>query len=221
MNLTVIITAGGIGKRMGGKLPKQFLLLNDKPVLQRTIEVFYLSNPQSQILVTLPQDWLEYWDNLCEKHGFVIPHKVIAGGVERYDSIKKALSLAEGKIVLVHDGVRPLVSESVIERVIEKVESTNGVVPVVPLKSSIRKGTKEESKAVSRNLFWEVQTPQGFMREALIRAYEQLFTLEITDDASLLEKAGGKIQMVDGEDQNLKITTPFDLEIASKILEGG
>lgn len=219
MNLTVIITAGGIGKRMGGKVPKQFLRLNDKPVLQRTIETFYSSNPKAQLLITLPQEWLGYWDDLCKKHRFTIPHKVITGGVERYDSIKKALSLATGEIVLVHDGVRPLVSEEVIQRVVEKVQTTNGVVPVVPLKNSIRKGTKEESRAVSRELFWEVQTPQGFMRESLIKAYEHPFTVDITDDASLLEKTGGKIHMVSGDDENLKITTPLDLAIASKILE--
>lgn len=219
MNLTVIITAGGIGKRMGGELPKQFLHLNEKPILLRTIAAFYTYDPTAQILVTLPSDWTAYWTELCSEHSFDLPHEVIEGGIERYDSIKNALSYAKGKSILVHDGVRPLVSSHVIHRVLEQITDSNGVVPVTSMKSSIRKGDFKSSESVDRSLYWEVQTPQGFSREILLKAYEQPFHKSTTDDASLVERLGGLISLVEGEEQNIKITTPFDLMIASKILE--
>ncbi len=219
MNVTVIITAGGIGKRMGGKLPKQFLTLKEKPILLRTIASFFNFDPTAQILITLPDDWISYWKELCREHSFDVKHQIIAGGVERYDSIKNALSHAEGQNVLVHDGVRPLVSSDLIKRVVEGISKTNGAVPAIPIKSSLRKGTHSKSNSVDRSLFWEVQTPQGFSKETLIEAYDQPFDSTITDDASLVERMGHSIVLVEGEEKNIKITTPFDLLIASKILE--
>ena len=219
MNFTVIITAGGIGKRMGGKLPKQFLILKEKPILLRSIESFFNFDPTAQILITLPEDWISYWNELCREYSFDIQHEVIAGGVERYDSIKNALSHAEGRNILVHDGVRPLASSQVIKRVVDGISKSNGVVPVIPMKSSLRKGNHSKSQSVDRSSYWEVQTPQGFSKEILIEAYDQPMDSNITDDASLVERMGHSIALVEGEEQNIKITTPFDLLIASKLLE--
>ncbi len=219
MNVTVIITAGGIGKRMGGKLPKQFLILKEKPILLRTIETFFNFDPTAQILITLPEDWISYWNELCREYSFDIKHQIIVGGVERYDSIKNALSHADGQNVLVHDGVRPLASSGLISRVVGGISKHNGVVPAKPMKSSLRKGTYSKSNSVDRSLFWEVQTPQGFSKETIIEAYNQPLDSAITDDASLVERMGRSIVLVEGEEQNIKITTPFDLLIASTILE--
>jgi 2-C-methyl-D-erythritol 4-phosphate cytidylyltransferase len=219
MDLTVIVTAGGIGNRMGASLPKQFLLLNNRPILFHTIESFFTFDAKAQILVTLPEDWIPYWNELCEEYNFTIQHEVISGGQERYDSIKHALKVTKGDKVLVHDGVRPLVSERVIRNVLDSVNANNGVVPVLPLKSSIRKGTENESKAVNRSEYWMVQTPQGFSREVIKKAYDYPFSEDITDDSSLVAKAGYNIELVQGEEENIKITTPFDLVIAAKIIE--
>lgn len=219
MNLTVIITAGGIGKRMGGKLPKQFLELTGKPILLRTVEAFFKFDPTAEILITLPLDWISFWNELCRQYSFEISHKVIEGGVERYDSIKNALAHASGQNILVHDGARPLVSANVIQKVVNSITNSNGVVPVVGLKSSLRKGEVESSKSVDRSEFWEVQTPQGFSKTTLNKAYNQPIDKNTTDDASLAEKAGALIKLVEGDEQNIKITTPLDLKIASVILE--
>jgi 2-C-methyl-D-erythritol 4-phosphate cytidylyltransferase len=218
MDLTVIITAGGIGKRMGGELPKQFLNLNDKPILQHTIEVFSVFDNNAQLIVTLPEQWIEYWKGLCLKNNFTIPHEVVSGGSERFDSVKNALNKALGEKVLIHDGVRPLVSEKVINDVLFHITQENGVVPTVSLKSSLRKGSPTSNQFVDRSEFWEVQTPQGFMRETLVQAYDQEFSPDITDDASLVEKSGKLIQMVAGDYSNIKITTPEDMLIGSKLL---
>tara|TARA_B100000508_G_scaffold141097_1_gene147119 strand:+ start:230515 stop:231177 length:663 start_codon:yes stop_codon:yes gene_type:complete len=219
MELSVIVTAGGIGKRMGSELPKQFILVAGIPILQRSIKAFADAVPDAQILVTLPEQWISFWEDLCEQHNFRVRHEVVSGGIERYDSIKLALNKAHGKTVLVHDGVRPLVSKDVILNIINNVNATNGVIPVIPLKSSIRKGTRTNNEAVRRDEHWEVQTPQGFARITLEKAYEQPYTSDVTDDATLVERLGFSILMVDGDEKNLKITTPIDLMIAEKILE--
>lgn len=219
MELTVIITAGGIGQRMGADLPKQFLPVCGIPILQRTIQKFHDFNANAQLLLTLPEEWLDYWKNLCKEHSFSTPHQVISGGKERYDSVKKALSHAAGEIVLVHDGVRPFVSEDVITRVLASVDDQTAVVPAIPFTSSVRKGTQTKNVAVDRSTLWSVQTPQGFTKNVITRAYRQPFSREITDDASLVEKLGVSTTIVEGDVKNIKITTPLDLSIAESILD--
>lgn len=218
MGLSVIITAGGIGKRMQSDLPKQFLTISGKPVLQWTIERFYDFDNKAQLLLTLPEDWIEYWEKLCDDHNFTIPHKVVAGGKERYHSIKNALNFVEGNVVLVHDGVRPLVDDKVISSVAHAAQQGKNCVPAVPVTSSLRKGGVEQSEAVDRSLYWEVQTPQGFPRSVLEKAYEASFSSQITDDASLVELMGQKITLVKGANENIKITNPIDLLFAEQLL---
>lgn len=211
---TFIITAGGIGKRMGSELPKQFLLLKDKPILLWTLERFYEADNTSQLLITLPEDWINYWNNILHKYNCIIPHKIISGGIERYDSIKNALKEAKGSIIGVHDGVRPLVSVTTILNCIKSAEENGSGIPYLPVKESIRKIETNQSTALNRSEYVLVQTPQCFSSDSLIHAYQQPFHPGITDDASLVEQAGHRIQLIEGNEENIKITTPIDLQIA-------
>jgi 2-C-methyl-D-erythritol 4-phosphate cytidylyltransferase len=218
MKTTVIITAGGIGKRMGGDVPKQFLLLGGKPILMRSIECFYAFDEEAQILVTLPSDWWDFWLNLCKNHNFTVPHNLVEGGIERYDSVKNALNRAEGNIIAVHDGVRPFVSANTIQNCLQLAQEKGSAVPVLPLKESLRKGSFHESDAQNRSEFFSVQTPQCYKSELLIDAYHLPFSEHITDDASLVEKAGFPIFLTLGNEENIKITTPIDLKIGEVLI---
>ncbi|XOV66489.1 MAG: 2-C-methyl-D-erythritol 4-phosphate cytidylyltransferase [Fluviicola sp.] len=219
MDISVIITAGGTGKRMGSEIPKQFMEVAGKPLLFHTISLFHQFNKSTQILVTLPESWLDYWDELINTYQFDVPHEVIAGGQERFHSIKNALQHCNEPIVMVHDGVRPLVSMETLKRCIEALETFNAVVPVVPVKESLRKVSGRKSEAVIRKEYRNVQTPQCFEKSVLEKAYAQEYHDGITDDASLVEQYGEFIHLVDGNDENIKITTPMDLILADVLLK--
>jgi 2-C-methyl-D-erythritol 4-phosphate cytidylyltransferase len=216
---SIIITAGGIGKRMGGDLPKQFLELNNLPMLMHTIRVFHDFDSSAQLILTLPTEWQEYWSNLCDKHHFNLPHQVVDGGKERYHSIQNALYYCEGEYVAIHDGVRPLVDQRTLKNCWKGVLEFGAVIPVLDLKESLRKVEENESKAVNRSEFRIVQTPQCFKKDLLLLAYQKAFHNGITDDASLVEEAGYVIHLVEGNEQNIKITTPTDLRFADFILK--
>lgn len=215
---SVVITAGGIGKRMGSTVPKQFLELGGKPVLIHTLEKFHTFAPTAQLLITLPSEWRGYWKELLVKYNCSIPHQLVDGGEERYHSIKNALKMCSGKYVAIHDGVRPLVSEATLKRCFDAVKINGQVIPVIPLKESIRKLTQDSSHSEDRSLFRLVQTPQCFLKEVLEKAYQIGYHTKITDDAGLVEEAGYKIHLVDGNEENIKITTAFDLEIVNLLL---
>ncbi|HZH86434.1 MAG TPA: 2-C-methyl-D-erythritol 4-phosphate cytidylyltransferase [Brumimicrobium sp.] len=219
MKLTVIITAGGVGKRMEAQLPKQFLLLNDRPLMMHTIERFFDYNPKFEILISLPAEFIQFWKDLCEKHSFLIHHQILEGGKERYHSIKNALQIATGDLIFVHDAVRPLVSKQTIKAAEECAILNNSAIPVLPLKDSLRKGNMNESQHLDRSQYWIVQTPQVFKKEILTEAYKLPYSDEITDDASLVEKLGEKVYLSVGNEENFKITTPFDMEIANFLLK--
>lgn len=216
---TFIITAGGIGKRMGNELPKQFLLLKGKPILLHTLERFYEADTTAQLFITLPEDWLIYWNDLILQYNCIIPHKVITGGIERYDSIKNALKEAKGTIIAVHDGVRPLVSVDTIHNCIKSAQEKGSGIPYLPVKESIRKVSSGDSTALLRSEYVLVQTPQCFSSEVIQKAYEQPFHTGITDDAALVEEAGFAIHLVKGNEENIKITTPVDLIIAESLFK--
>ena len=219
MEKSIIITAGGIGKRMGGSLPKQFLPIQGRPLLFYTIERFHQYDQHIEILLTLPEDWRSYWENLCEEFSFSIPHRVISGGKERYHSIQLALAHSTGNLVGVHDGVRPFVSVETINRCYEKAQIDGNAVPVMPIKESLRKlNDKLKSESVERSAFRSVQTPQVFERNILVSAYERTFHDAITDDASLVEENGTTISLVEGNEENIKITTPLDLSFCEFLL---
>ncbi|MFK7787175.1 MAG: 2-C-methyl-D-erythritol 4-phosphate cytidylyltransferase [Crocinitomicaceae bacterium] len=216
---SVIITAGGIGRRMRSSLPKQFILVNQKPILMYTIKIFYDYDPKIEILLTLPEDWRNYWEDLLREHDFKIPHRVVSGGKERYDSIKNALSQCRGKLIAVHDGVRPLVELDTIRHCFDEAEKSGAVIPVVSIAESLRKKNALGTEIVNRKDFLIVQTPQCFQREVLLGAYENPYHEGITDDASLVEEAGHPIETIIGNESNIKITTQSDLKYAGMFLK--
>ena len=178
----------------------------------QTIARFYTFDATAQLLVTLPVEWKTYWKELCDKHQFTIPHTLISGGKERFHSIQLALQHATGKFVAVHDGVRPNVSQETIQRCFASARNTGSGIPVLEVTESLRQLLPDgTSKAVVRSNFRSVQTPQVFERSLLETAYKLPFHIGITDDASLVEEAGFTISLVEGNVENIKITTRVDL----------
>lgn len=217
--LTFIITAGGIGKRMGGSIPKQFLLLNDKPILMHTIERIHSFDNTAQLIVTLPVDYLKDWEEMCQKYDFHIEHEVVSGGEERFDSIKNALEKATGDWIAVHDGVRPFVSRSVLNQLLLEVKNHRAVIPVIPVKETLRIADGETNATVKRDHYRVVQTPQIFEAKLIKKAYEQKYATAFTDDASVVEAIGARIHLIPGNEENIKITNPLDLSVAAIILK--
>ncbi len=219
MKRFAIITAGGIGARMHSEIPKQFLKLSDLPILMHTLKKFYDFDNSLQIILSLPADYFDYWNNLCAKYRFDINHRIVAGGTTRFHSIKNALkTINETGIVAVHDGVRPLVSSDTIKRTFEKAQQSDNAVASCDIVFSIRKVENNTNYAVNRNAYKEIQTPQTFDVKALQEAYDLEFKEEFTDDASVFEAAGHQIHLVKGNKENIKITSSEDLIIAEALL---
>ncbi len=227
MKKYVIIVAGGKGLRMGSDLPKQFIPIAGKPVLMHTIEKFWNWNNEADIILVLPEEHQPYWKMLCKEIGCKVPHRIVTGGETRFHSVQNGLNAIRDEIdaiqgkalIAVHDGVRPFVSEEVIENCFIKAESSGGVIPVLPIIDSIRKITNQEkSISVDRSFYYIVHTPQVFKAAELFKAYEQHFISSFTDDASVFESAGFHVELVKSNRENIKITTPFDLAIAKTLL---
>lgn len=214
-----IIVAGGRGLRMGGELPKQFLPLSGKPVLMRTLELF--EGEVSRIILVLPEDHIPFWEELCERYHFTLPHTVALGGETRFHSVRSGLShLPQEGLVAVHDGVRPLVSSALIRRSFEEAEQSGASLPACPVTDSLRLRQDEgKSEAVDRSRYVAVQTPQTFDLGRLQQAYQQDYSPLFTDDASVYEAASlGSITLIDGEETNIKLTTPRDLLLVELLL---
>ena len=218
MTYTVLIVAGGKGLRMGSDLPKQFLPIGGKPVLMHTIEAFHHFDRTMKIILVLPQEQQTYWQELCAKHSFVIEHTVVDGGETRFHSVKNGLACVNSGLVGVHDGVRPFVSPQVIKRCYELAAIKKAVIPVIDVVETVRHITETGSETVSRNDYKLVQTPQVFDAELLKQAYAQEYTPFFTDDASVVEAMGIPVCLVEGNRENIKITTPFDLKISSALV---
>ena len=218
MTYTVLIVAGGKGLRMGSDLPKQFLPIGGKPVLMHTIEAFHHFDRTMKIILVLPQEQQTYWQELCAKHSFVIEHTVVDGGETRFHSVKNGLACVNSGLVGVHDGVRPFVSPEVIKRCYELAAIKKAVIPVIDMVETVRHITETGSETVSRNDYKLVQTPQVFDAELLKQAYAQEYTPFFTDDASVVEAMGIPVCLVEGNRENIKITTPFDLKISSALV---
>ena len=205
MNYAIIV-AGGKGIRMGNDIPKQFMLLCNKPILMHTIERFRTFDAQIKIVVVLPKEQQQYWSNLCSNYHFDVDHTVVDGGSTRFESSLNGLKAIDGganDYVAIHDGVRPLVSKDTIQKVVD----------------SLRKTYKDgQEKNVDRSAYSIVQTPQTFSVELLKKAYEQPYDPLFTDDASVVERLGEKVFSVEGNRENIKITTPFDIIVASAVL---
>ena len=213
----IIIVAGGKGLRMGGDIPKQFLPIGGKPVLMRTIERFHEYSPTLQIILVLPKAQQDYWRQLCNEYHFNESYELADGGETRFHSVQHGLALipddAEG-VVGVHDGVRPFVSVDVIRRCYETARTAKAVIPVVPVVETLR---HIEKGNVYRADYRLVQTPQTFDIQLLKAANRQPYQENFTDDASVVEAYGQEVSMVEGNRENIKITTPFDLKIAEII----
>ena len=219
MKKFVIIVAGGSGSRMGTEIPKQFLELCERPVLMHTIQIFHDFDPECSIILVLPEDQQQYWDRLCLKHSFSLTHQIVSGGKKRFHSVKNGLSqIDEEGIVFIHDGVRPLVSKETLNICFRMAQKNGNAIPVLPVNESLRKLEGDQNISVDRNLYFSVQTPQTFRTEQIRKAFRQNYNTAFTDDASVAEKAGFTIYMVEGNRENIKITTPTDLIIAESFL---
>ena len=220
----VIIVAGGKGLRMGSDIPKQFLPIGGKPVLMRTLERFREYSEDLQIILVLPEAQQDYWQQLCKKYDFKIEYELANGGQTRFHSVQNGLALvpddAQG-VVGVHDGVRPFPSINVIHRCYETARKAKAVIPVIPIVETVREltGTGSVSSiTVPRDKYRLVQTPQTFDIQLLKAANRQPYNDGFTDDASVVESYGHAITLVEGNRENIKITTPYDLKIAEVLI---
>lgn len=220
MRRYALIVAGGKGLRMGSELPKQFLPVGGKPVLMRTLEVFHACDSEIEIILVLPVSQQAYWKELCGKLHFNVPHTVADGGETRFHSVKNGLELVqEPSLVAVHDGVRPFVAPEVITRCYRQAETGRAVIPVVSVVETVRRLEGDRrSVTVPREHYRLVQTPQVFDASLLKRAYRQSYTPDFTDDASVVEAMGVEVCLTEGNRENVKITTPFDLKVAEALL---
>jgi len=220
LNKSVVIVAGGQGSRMDAETPKQFLLLANRPVLMHTIQKFYDCCGKINIIVVLPFGFIETWNRLISAHRFIVPHQVVAGGSERFFSVKNGLQIIKDDgLVAIHDGVRPLVSDEVIIKGFKMAAIYGAAIPVISPSESMRRVDNEISFPVLRNQYKLVQTPQTFRVALLKKAYDKPFELHFTDDATVFEADKNKIVLFDGNRENIKITWPSDLKFAELILK--
>jgi 2-C-methyl-D-erythritol 4-phosphate cytidylyltransferase len=216
MQKVALIVAGGKGDRMNADIPKQFLLLNGTPILMHTLKQF---SHFEEIVLVLPHSQFDYWQELCITYNFTQKHTLVAGGTTRFYSVKNGLEkIDENSVIAIHDGVRPLISTALINSLVAETKSGIGIIPVVPVKDSIRKVEGENSVHVDRSSLFKVQTPQCFLSADIKKAYTQEFSDTFTDDASVFEANGGEITTLLGEEKNLKITTKEDLKVASILI---
>ena len=222
----IIIVAGGSGRRAGGVRPKQFAFLAGMPVLARTINNFAAAMPGAEIVAVLPEQHIEFWKNLAARFD-VAAHTVATGGAERFDSVKNGLAAltTDPELIAVQDGVRPLGTAGMIRRVAAAAALHGAAVPVVEAVDSFRETEGEPdaegvvpSRIIDRRRLRIVQTPQFFRAEVLRRAYETEYRAEFTDDASVVEAAGYRVCLAEGERGNLKLTTPEDFTVAEALI---
>ena len=209
---------------MGGEMPKQFQLLGGRPIVMRTIENLYALDSSLQIILVLPQEHIELWRALCKEHSFEVPLMLTAGGTTRFHSVQNGLALVDDideALVGVHDGVRPFVSQRLYDDAFREARISGAVIPMIDIQDSLRHiiGGNGASEVVSRDRYRLVQTPQVFKLSVLRKAYEQRFVESFTDDASVVEAAGLSVAAVEGNRENIKLTTPYDMMIAKTIME--
>ena len=203
---------------MGTKTPKQFLLLDGKPMLMHTIEAF--ADICDEVILCLPGKQIDAWNRLCNTHRFRISVTLVRGGKTRYASVKnglKKISKAES-VIAIHDGVRPFVSKELIKRCFKTAEEKGNAIPVIVIKSSMRRIAGVSSIAVDREEYRIVQTPQVFQSHQLIAGYREEYKVDFTDDATVVEQSGFSLNLINGDPNNLKITTPSDIDLASYII---
>jgi len=219
MELYAVIVAGGSGKRMGAEIPKQFLELAGRPVLMHTIERFKSFNDAIEIITVLPENQFRHWIELQKKYSFTVPHTLVKGGSARFFSVRNGLKFVNVPgLVAIHDGVRPFVSIDTIKRCFDTAEKLGNAIPSVCPADSLRILTDQGSMPVNRLHVKQIQTPQVFNAELIKKAYLQEYSPDFTDDATVLEKTGEKINLIEGNRENIKITNPEDLLISTALL---
>lgn len=227
----LVVMAAGHGSRMGSALPKQFIALGGKPILQRTIERFVHACPGIKVITVLPKDYMPKWKNLCQRNNFYCPQILVEGGITRFHSVRNALEkVPDGAIVAIHDGVRPMVTPEFVSTMFARMSSCRALIPVLPsvdtLKAVRRTVTPEGEEVLEtvpgvfldRETVFRAQTPQMFLSEDIKAAYGQAFDTAFTDDASVAARKGIPLSYVEGERYNIKITAPDDLDFAEAIL---
>ncbi len=220
MEKYIIIVAGGKGERMESQVPKQFIHLHHQPVIIHTINRFIQYAPSIHIIVVLPSELHSEWEQICRQHHFNRPHTIVHGGKTRFHSVKNGLQAIKNESIIgIHDAVRPFVALETIKRCFDVAAQKGNAVPAVQLAESVRKIVETGNIALDRTMIRMIQTPQVFRSELIIDAYSQPYQPEFTDDASVLEKAGHAINLVEGNPENIKITTPNDLELADFLLK--
>lgn len=215
-----LIVAGGSGNRMNSEVPKQFIEIQGKPLLMHTFEAFSTYDSNIEFILVLPQSEENRWRELCTRYKFSTPHQLAYGGKNRFQSVRNGLDqITEEGIVFIHDGVRPFVSESTLQNCERTTVKKGNALPVIPPSESVRFIEKDSSKALDRSKYYLVQTPQTFKVNLIKKAYEQDYSELFTDDASVLEQSGVKINTVAGNRENIKITYPTDLITAEILLQ--
>ena len=219
MKKFALIVAGGIGSRMNTTIPKQFIEINERPVLMHTFDVFFNFDPKLKFILVLPKDQIKLWNSLCDKHQFKIEYEIAFGGETRFHSVKNGLDLiSEDGIVFIHDGVRPLVSAQTLQNCFETAAVKGNALPVIPVSESVRFADDSGNQPVDRAKYFLVQTPQTFQTKLIQKAYMKAKSDLFTDDATVLESMGETIHLVEGNRENIKITYPEDLVFAKSFL---
>lgn len=227
MKRVLMVLAGGSGLRMGSGIPKQFLEIEGKAILQISMEKFIAAVPDIRIVAVLPPDHIEYWKHYCRTRNFIYPQTLAEGGITRFHSVRNGLKkIREDCLVAVHDGVRPLVSSGLVSRLFDLAETYGAVVPVIPSVDTVKLLSDEneghvlkriQDKNIGRKYVYGAQTPQIFSSGILRSSYETAYDTDFTDDASVVEKCGFDIHYTEGERTNIKVTVPEDLPMAEYI----
>ncbi len=219
MEKYILIVAGGKGLRMNSEIPKQLTEIKGKPLLMWTFEAFNFLKQKARFILVLNADLIGEWNRLCHEHHFNFHHEIVEGGPRRFHSVKRGLSLVpNNSVVAIHDSVRPLVSEKVIRESFAVAERKGNAIAAISINDSIRETDASINWSVDRNRYKIIQTPQTFVSDKIKRAYLQSYHEKFTDDASVLEATGEKINIVEGNHENIKITTPNDLVYAAALL---
>jgi 2-C-methyl-D-erythritol 4-phosphate cytidylyltransferase len=215
----VIIVAGGIGRRMGSHIPKQFLLLKGLPVILHSVKPFIEFDPKINVIIVLPKEHISTWQAVCKKFHFHVEHKIVVGGETRYQSVKNGLQIVNNSdFIAVHDSVRPLITKEFVNNCFESAFKNGNAIPCVDIDETVREIHLKGNKQLDRSVIKLIQTPQVFKTKELKEAYKLPFLQKFTDDASVVEAAGVKINLINGLKQNIKITTEIDLKIAECFL---
>lgn len=228
----VVMMAAGSGTRMGAQMPKQFLELDGKAILRKTIETFLEACPDISVITVLPGQYVDYWRDYCYRNNFICPQILVKGGITRFHSVRNALKkVPDGSVVAVHDGVRPLLTEDMIRNMFDRAEDCPALIPVVPCVDTMKVLQKKvwddgsetlsaiPGQSVDRSVLYGAQTPQIFHSELLKAAYDQAYDTAFTDDASVVERYGKSLSYIIGERLNIKITTSEDLVLAEAVMK--